>query len=346
MNVPASTGDAVGAPRPSGPVLAVAGLHVSFRVGKQWVPVVRDVSLEVAAGETLGLVGESGCGKSVTGLSIMGLLPDRVGRVDTGRIELEGQPLLGLSERALADVRGARAAMVFQEPMTSLDPAFTVGRQVAEVVRRHTRATRREAWRRAVELLELVGIPDPHRRARDYPHRFSGGMRQRVLIAIAVACEPRLLIADEPTTALDVTTQAQILELFRDLQARMGMAVLFITHDLGVVADLCDRVAVMYAGEVVEEASTDDVFHSPRHPYTAALLACTPREHGGEPLTPISGNVPMPRDYPGGCRFHPRCAHREEGSCTTGLIQLSATDAAHSVRCARADQVRLHGVGA
>ena len=334
------------------PLLAVEGLGVAFRRGDQWLPVVAGVDLEVAPGETLGLVGESGCGKSVTGLSIMRLLSPRNARV-TGRVVLDGVDLSALPEREMAGVRGDQVAMVFQDPMTSLDPAFKVGQQLAEVVRVRTGASRRAAWARAVEMLDLVGIPDPSRRARDYPHTFSGGMRQRVLIALALVCSPRLLIADEPTTALDVTTQAQILELLVSLQERLGMAILFITHDLGVVAELCDRVAVMYAGQVVSQADVDDLFHRPNHPYVEALLACSPTEDARAPLAPIAGSVPVPGAFPSGCRFHPRCPYRAEERCTETPVVLTSAGAGagsvtlpgEAVRCARFGELALRGVG-
>ncbi|MGH9226761.1 MAG: ABC transporter ATP-binding protein [Acidimicrobiales bacterium] len=328
---------------PERPVLTVDGLGVSFRRGDRWVPVVRDVHLTVAPGETLGLVGESGCGKSVTGLSIMRLLSPANSRL-TGRVLLGDIDLGALPEKELGDVRGDRVAMVFQDPLTSLDPAFKVGDQIAEVVRRRTGASRRVARDRAVEMLDLVGIPNARQRAGEYPHVFSGGMRQRVMIALALVCSPRLLIADEPTTALDVTTQAQILELLVTLQERLGMAILFITHDLGVVADICDRVAVMYAGDVVAQGSAEDIFYRPSHPYTEGLLACSPREHGQEPLVPIVGSVPVPEDYPAGCRFHPRCAYRVEGPCTTSAVPLEPVGPGHAVRCARWSELTLRGV--
>ena len=328
---------------PVSPLLAVEDLSISFRREGSLVEVVRGVNLAVSPGETLGLVGESGCGKSVTGLSIMGLLPVHRSQV-TGRILLDGVDLAVLSDREMSGIRAEQVAMIFQDPMTSLDPAFRVGDQIAEVVRHHTGASRRAARERAIEMLDLVGIPGARRRADDYPHVFSGGMRQRVLIALALVCSPRLLIADEPTTALDVTTQAQILELLMDLRDRLGMAILFITHDLGVVADICDRVAVMYAGEVVAEASVDDTFYRPSHPYVEGLLACRPREHGSEPLVPIPGAVPAPEDYPGGCRFHPRCTHRVDGPCTYGRIPLDVVGPGRASRCARWTELTLRGV--
>jgi len=323
-------------------VLSIQGLEVAFNRGGRWVPVVTGVDLAVAPGQTLGLVGESGCGKSMTGLSIMRLLP-RGARV-SGRILLDGVDLATLREKEMGDVRGDQVAMVFQDPMTSLDPAFKVGAQIAEVVRRRTGASRKTAWARAVEMLDMVGIPHAAQRAHDYPHVFSGGMRQRVLIAMALVCSPRLLIADEPTTALDVTTQAQILDLLVTLQERLGMAVLFITHDLGVVADVCDQVVVMYAGEVVAQGGADDVFYRPGHPYVEGLLSCSPREHGHDPLVPIPGSVPVPGDYPTGCRFHPRCPYSVEDLCTTAPIPLADSGPGQVARCSRSAELALRGV--
>jgi oligopeptide/dipeptide ABC transporter ATP-binding protein len=322
--------------------LRVRDLHVSAVVRGVRREIVRAVDLDVADGEVLGLVGESGCGKSVTGLSLMRLLPPSLA-VTSGSWSVAGRELSAVPDRELADVRGRDVSIVFQEPMTSLDPAFTVGRQIAEVVRRHSDTGKQAAWRRAVDMLGTVGIADPARRADDYPHAFSGGMRQRVMIAMALVTSPRLLIADEPTTALDVTTQAQILDLLRDLQRQMRMGVLFITHDLAVVADVCDRVAVMYAGEIVEEGGVEDVFYRPTHPYTAALLACVPNG-GREPLVPIPGSVPVPPDFPEGCRFHPRCLDRIDGRCTTAHVQLSRSDDGRAVRCVRAGEIHLRGV--
>src|SRR5690606_5991056 len=259
------------------------------------------------------IVGESGSGKSVTALSVMGLIRSRGGRITGGSVRLAGTELVGMPERTLNRIRGKDVGFVFQEPMSSLNPAFTVGEQIAEVVRRHRGMNRKAAWARAVEMLDRVGIASAATRAEDYPHHFSGGMRQRVMIALALACDPKLLIADEPTTALDVTIQARTLELLKGLQRDKGMAVLFITHDLGVVADIADDVAVMYASQVVEHAPVRTLFSDPRHPYTAGLLAAMPQSalENSTPLVGIPGVVPQPHRLPPGCRFHPRCAHAQ-----------------------------------
>jgi peptide/nickel transport system ATP-binding protein len=329
-------------------LLAVDGLEVAFATARGWLPVVEDVGFTVAPGETLGLVGESGCGKTVSSLAVIGLVSKRSGRVRTRSLRFDGRDLGALSPGEMRQIRGREISMIFQEPMTSLNPAFTVGNQIAETVRVHRRVSRREAWQRAIEMLERVGIPDPHRRVKDYPHAFSGGMRQRAMIAMALACDPKLLIADEPTTALDVTIQAQILELMRSLQHEFGMAILFVTHDLGVVADICDRVAVMYAGQVVEQESVSDLFARPRHPYTAALLASMPQlAQRGSTLRVIPGQVPRPEDFPVGCRFAPRCEHRAD-VCIAGPVALHACGdpeqpATAEVRCARADEIQLAG---
>jgi oligopeptide/dipeptide ABC transporter ATP-binding protein len=299
--------------------------------------VVEDVSFTVAPGETLGLVGESGSGKTVTSLSIMQLVPMPPGRFAGGSIEFDGQDLTRLPETQLRRLRGNDIAMVFQESMTSLNPAFTIGDQIAESVRVHRGLGRRAALDRAVEVLDLVGIPSPRERVHAYPHEFSGGMRQRAAIAMALACEPRLLIADEPTTALDVTVQAQVLALLRDLQQRFGMAMLFITHNLGVVADICDRVAVMYAGQIVEVADVDALFARPAHPYTAGLLRAMPQlGRRGERLAVIPGVPPMPWAMPAGCRFHPRCPH-EEPACQAAAPALGMLHGERLSRCLRAD---------
>jgi peptide/nickel transport system ATP-binding protein len=270
------------------PLLAVDGLSVSFPApdGGE-ARVVADVGFEIRKGETLGLVGESGSGKSMTALSIMRLVPPP-GRIVSGTIAFEGRDLLALSEPAMREVRGARISLIFQEPATALNPVFTVGDQIGEALIVHRRADRRGARRRAIDLLAAVGITDPSRRVDDYPHQLSGGMRQRVMIAIALACEPPLVIADEPTTALDVTIQAQILDLLRDLQARLGLALLLITHDLGVIAEMADRVAVMYAGRIVEQADVRPLFRTPQHPYTQALLASVPRGPRGSRLRTVA----------------------------------------------------------
>jgi oligopeptide transport system ATP-binding protein len=276
----------------------------------------------------------------------MGLLPRGHGSITGGEIEFAGRRLDQASRRELLDIRGKEIAMIFQEPMTSLNPAFTVGDQIAEMVRRHQGMNRKAAWARAVELLDLVGTPAPDRRAKEYPHSFSGGMRQRVMIAMAISCEPRLLIADEPTTALDVTIQAGILELLRSLRERMGMAVLLVTHDLGVVADFCDQVTVMYAGQTIESGSTREVFRSPRHPYTGGLLVAMPQlAQLGSDLVVVPGVVPRPEHMPPGCRFHPRCPHRRPTVCDEGVIDLLEVSPGHLSRCARVQRGELTDPG-
>jgi len=295
------------------PLLDIAGLTVSFAGEAGRVPVVEDVGLIIAEGRTVGLVGESGCGKTVTAMSILRLLPMPPARIEAGAIRLDGQDLLALDARALRAVRGNRVGMIFQEPMTSLNPTMTVGAQIAEVLRLHRAMGRAEARSAVVEGLRAVGVGAPERRVDQFPHQLSGGLRQRVMIAMALACRPRLLIADEPTTALDVTIQAQILDLLRDVQRALGMAVLLITHDLGVVAAVCDEVVVMYAGRVVERARAADLFRRPRHPYTHGLLASSPRRAPrGRPLPAIPGMVPAPGRRAAGCAFAERCARVAE----------------------------------
>ena len=324
-------------------LLAVDGLTVGFATAHGWVTVVEDVTFSVNTGETVGLVGESGSGKTVTALSLMGLIDRRAGRVTGGTITFDGRDLTALPPDELRRLRGDDLSMIFQEPMSSLNPAFTIGNQIAETVRAHRHVSRAVALRRAVEMLELVGVPDPHRRVNDFPHAFSGGMRQRAMIAMALACEPKLLIADEPTTALDVTIQAQVLDLLRSLQRELGMAVLFVTHDLGVVADLCDRVVVMYAGQVVEQASVTALFARPRHPYTEGLLAAMPQlAPAGTRLRVIPGQVPLPERFPSGCRFHPRCPHVQPYCSTTDPPLTTAPDGAVN-RCLRAEELSLTG---
>ena len=324
------------------PLLAVTGLSVEFLSGGTWRPVVEDVSFDIAAGETLGLVGESGCGKTVSSLAVMGLIPAANGRITAGAVAFQDQDLLRIGAEQLRQVRGDRIAMVFQEPMTSLNPAFTVGDQIALAVRSHRRVTKAQAKARAADVLDRVGIPDARRRLDDYPHTFSGGMRQRAMIAMALACDPALLIADEPTTALDVTVQAQILELLRSLKDETGMGMLFVTHDLGVVADTCDRVAVMYAGQIVEQAPTDDLFARPRHPYTEGLLASMPqRAVPGQRLPVIPGRVPAPGRMPSGCRFRNRCTFAAAACEQAVALTRSATGTA--VRCARYEELKLRG---
>ncbi len=297
------------------PLLSVDELRVEFWTQRGTVYAVNGVSFDIAAGETLGIVGESGCGKSVTSLAILGIL-SRNGRVTSGRAVFEGRDLIGLSDRELRRIRGRDIAMIFQDPMTSLNPVLTIGRQIRESLQTHLGLDRKQAEARAVELLEQVGIPEARDRVGDYPHQFSGGMRQRAMIAMALACEPKLLIADEPTTALDVTIQAQILDLLRSVVAERDTALILITHDLGVVAGMCERVHVMYAGMVVEAGSAETVFATPRHPYTFGLLQSVPRldTPRGRPLRPIEG---APRDMlrpPAACPFAPRCAYEVEKS--------------------------------
>ena len=286
-----------------GPLLAVEHLTTGFDVDGRFLPAVIDISFAVSAGETLGLVGESGSGKSLTAFSIMRLV-ERPGRIEAGRVVYKGRDLRGLTEREMQDVRGGEIALIFQEPMTALNPVFTIGSQIEETLLVHGRATRRTARARALELLEAVSIPEPARRIREYPHQLSGGLRQRALIAISLAGDPSLVIADEPTTALDVTIQAQILDLLRDLQRRMGLALLLITHDLGVVAEMADRVAVMYAGRIVEEAPVRLLFQDPKHPYTRGLMASMPGGAPGTRLQAIQGTVPPLGQLPAGLRIH------------------------------------------
>jgi peptide/nickel transport system ATP-binding protein len=295
------------------PVLSVENLTVSVRTAAGWCPIVRDLSIEVASGETLCLVGESGCGKSLTALAVMRLLP-RDTRIDRGKIRLGDVDLAALDEKSLREIRGRDLAMIFQEPMTSLNPVMKIGEQIAEGIRRHEGVSTAAALRRVLDLFNKVRIPDPERRLAAYPHQLSGGMRQRVMIAMALACRPRLLIADEPTTALDVTIQAQILEMMAEIRADIGTAIVFITHDLGVVAEVADRVAVLYAGKIVEQTDVVSLFDAAAHPYTRGLMQSIPRLSreavGAMPdrLTEIRGTVPAPSAIPTGCGFSPRCA--------------------------------------
>ena len=313
------------------PVLEIAGLRTEFRIGGVWRAAVDGLSLTVARGETLALVGESGCGKSMTALSVMGLVPHPAGRM-RGSVRLEGTELVGLGEGALERLRGDRMAMIFQEPMTSLNPVMTIGDQVAEALVLHRGVSRAEARRLALGVLEEVKIPSAARRFDDYPHQFSGGMRQRVMIAIALACEPALLLADEPTTALDVTIQAQVLGLLADLKARHGMAMLFITHNLGVVAQIADRVAVMYAGQIVEEGDVASNIARPAHPYTRALFAAIPRmDLDDQELVAIAGRVPALDAMPEGCRFAPRCDAARAGCARAQALR--PVEGAHLARC-------------
>ena len=315
-------------------LLTVTDLKTSFSTDEGVSTPVDVVSFQIAQGETLALVGESGCGKTQTALSIMRLIPSPPGRIESGQILFAGRNLLDLDEQEMQSIRGNQIAMVFQEPMTSLNPVFTIGMQISEVLKRHKRMSKAAARERSVELLRQVGIPSPEKRVGEYPYQLSGGMRQRVMIAMALACNPQLLIADEPTTALDVTIQAQILELIRQLKHDLNMAVLLITHDLGVVAEMASRVAVMYAGRVVEEADTLSLFRYPLHPYTQGLLASIPRlDQRTERLHVIEGSVPNLLNLPTGCRFRPRCPYASE-RCVEEQPKLRALAApTHKVSC-------------
>ena len=330
------------------PILEVEDLRVRFKTQRGLVYAVNGISFDVRPGETLGLVGESGCGKSVTALATMGILA-RAAQIPSGSIKLEGRELIGLSERAWRRIRGKEIAMIFQDPMTSLNPVLTVGAQLREAIEEHLDLDRKAANRRAVELLDQVGIPSAADRLRNYPHQFSGGMRQRVMIAMALACEPKLLIADEPTTALDVTIQAQILDLLRDLVTDRGTSLVLITHDLGVVAGMCERVKVMYAGTLVEEGTADELFAAPRHPYTLGLLQSIPRLDTGrrQPLRPIPGAPRNMLNEPTSCPFAPRCRNRID-RCTAELPQLERLETGQRAACfnpAEADEWRRSRLG-
>jgi oligopeptide/dipeptide ABC transporter ATP-binding protein len=318
-------------------LLAVSHLTTVFDQPAGPVAAVDDVSFEIRPGETLGLVGESGSGKSVTALSLMRLVQPP-GRIAAGSIMFKGRELLALPEHEMREVRGADIALIFQEPMTALNPVFTIGDQIAETLVVHGRANRRDAMVRAAELLAAVKIPDAHSRVRDYPHQLSGGMRQRVLIAIALACRPSLVIADEPTTALDVTIQAQILDLLREMKAAFNLSLLLITHDLGVIAGTADRVAVMYAGRIVEEGPVRAIFRNPAHPYTRGLLASMPGGAPGQRLRAIDGNVPILGELPPGCAFSPRCPDRFE-PCSTAMPLDYPVGVDHQAKCYLHDPV-------
>ena len=316
------------------PILAVENLVTEFRSGGGWHAAVRDVSFAVQHNETLAIVGESGCGKSVTALSIMGLVPPPNGRVAGGHIRFADRDLTALDEEEMRKIRGDRISMIFQEPMTSLNPVLTVGFQVAEALQYHRDMGRREAGAAALELLDQVKIPSARARFADFPHQFSGGMRQRVMIAMALACRPELLLADEPTTALDVTIQAQVLSLLAELKAAYGMAMIFITHNLGIVASIADRVAVMYAGEIVEMASVDEIFARPTHPYTELLLRSIPRvDRDAGSLSTIGGQVPAIGLMPAGCRFASRCPFRQPVCAHDPPLVPLAGAPEHRVRC-------------
>lgn len=321
-------------------LLSVENLQTHFFNEDGVTRAVDGVSFDVLEGETLGIVGESGCGKSVTSLSIMGLLPDRIGRVVGGDIVFQGESLLSKSDKDLRDIRGDKIAMIFQEPMTSLNPVHKVGHQIAETVILHEGISKREARKRALEVMNFVRIPDAERRFNEYPHQFSGGMRQRAMIAISLACRPRLLIADEPTTALDVTIQAQILRLMSDLQKETGTSVIMITHDLGVVAETCDRVAVMYAGRIVEQAPVETLFDTPLHPYTRGLMTAKPRlgAQSDDRLTEIKGVVPALNKPIIGCSFAPRCPFATS-RCHAATPDLRSLGDAHQVACFEAENL-------
>ena len=316
------------------PLLQVNNLKTYFATEQGTVTAVDGIDFTVQAGETVGLVGESGCGKSVTSLSVLRLFEEYSGTSIAGEILFEGKNLLALPVNEMQAIRGNRIAMIFQDPMTSLNPVFTVGDQIAESIILHQRLGRKEALARTVDMLKLVGIPAPERRLHEYPHQLSGGMRQRVMIAMGLACEPSLLIADEPTTALDVTIQAQILDLMLALQQKINMGIILITHDLGVVAEVCSRVMVMYLGQIVEECSVETLFSRPAHPYTTGLIRSIPTLEGNrrEPLHMIAGKVPSLQQIPPGCRFAPRCP-RADALCLSALPGLETIDTAHKVRC-------------
>jgi oligopeptide/dipeptide ABC transporter ATP-binding protein len=323
-------------------LLSVEHLAVEFATDAGMSRVVEDVSLAIRPGETVGLVGESGCGKTVTSLSVMRLVSSPPGRIVSGSIWFESEDLLAKSLKQMREIRGAKISMIFQDPMTSLDPAFTIGSQMIGAQRSHQDVSKAEASARAVELLDHVGIPAAKTRIRQFPHELSGGMRQRVMIAMALANKPKLLIADEPTTALDVTVQAQVLELLSSLQQEFGMAVLFVTHDLGVIAEVCDRVAVMYAGQIVEESSVHNLFAHPKHPYTEGLLGAMPQVGRlGERLSVIRGQVPPAYATPIGCRFAERCDYAVE-ACVVEPIALE-TNASTQARCRRVAELTLRG---
>jgi len=324
-------------------ILQVSGLSTSFFTSKGIFRAVAGINFDVKKGAVLGLVGESGCGKTVTALSVMRLVPDPPGRIVGGKILFQGTDLLTLTEKEMQSIRGKRIAMVFQEPMTSLNPVFTVGNQIMEMLRLHLKMSKRDALERTIQLLTQVGIPSPEQRVKEYPHQLSGGMRQRVMIAMAISCHPDLVIADEPTTALDVTIQAQILNLLKQLREELGMAMILVSHDLGVIAEVADVVAIMYAGRIIEHTSTQELFANPLHPYTQGLLASLPRfdrssrpsgqlHNRRERLKAISGMVPPLSNLPSGCTFHPRCpvaievCHRDEPE----LIEVSP---GHKVHC-------------
>ena len=321
------------------PLLSVRDLRIHFHTDNGIVRAVDGVSFDVGAGEVFGIVGESGSGKSITAMSILGLIPMPPGKVESGQILWHGNDLLTYTDAQMRRVRGGEIAMIFQDPLTAMNPVYTVGTQIAEMVLAHQDVSKRQAHARAVEMLALVGIPRAAQRADDFPHQFSGGMRQRAMIAMALACEPKMLICDEPTTALDVTIQAQVLEVIQNSAKEFGAAIVLITHDLGVVAGMVDRVAVMYGGKIVEQADVDDVYERPRMPYTWGLLNSIPRldDRSGHRLDPIPGVPPNPRRFPSGCRFHPRCMFATSACVSTEpeLIPVSDAGTSHVARCIR-----------
>lgn len=312
-------------------LLEIKNLKIHYITEDGTGKAVEDLSLAVGKGETLGIVGETGAGKTTTALGIMKLVPDPPGKILEGEIRFKGEDLLGKSEAQMRKVRGNEISMVFQDPMTSLNPVFTVGKQIAETIKLHQKVDGKEAWERAKEMLEVVGIPAE--RSKNYPHEFSGGMKQRVLIAMALACNPALLIADEPTTALDVTIQAQVLEVMRDLKSKIQSSMILITHDLGVVSEVCDQVAIMYAGKIIESGSIEQIFKDPRHPYTLGLFHSIPNpKRKNQRLEPIAGLMPEPTDLPGGCSFHPRCPKATD-RCSKVVPSNTLVEEGHYVDC-------------
>lgn len=312
-------------------LLEIKDLTIQYVTEDGVVSAVNGLEIELAEGETIGLVGETGAGKTTTALGIMGLVPNPPGKILSGKITFEGKDLLSLHEEEMRKIRGNKISMIFQDPMTSLNPVMTVGEQIAEVIEIHEQLGKEKSFEKAKEMLELVGIPGA--RANDFPHQFSGGMKQRVVIAIALACNPKLLIADEPTTALDVTIQAQVLDLMNDLKEKFKTAMILITHDLGVVAQVCDKVAIMYAGEIVEAGSLVDVFENPKHPYTLGLFGSIPSlDEECDRLKPIQGLMPDPTNLPSGCKFHPRCPHATE-LCSKEQPKVTEIEKGHKVRC-------------
>jgi len=314
-------------------LLEVKNLKTHFITSKGTAKAVDGLDFVLKKGETLGIVGESGCGKSITSLSILRLIPSPPGKIVDGQILLHGKDLVLMSDQEIRKIRGNQISMIFQEPMTSLNPVIPVGEQIAEALRLHQKLSRKQAWEKAVEMIRLVGIPAPEKRAKQEPYQLSGGMRQRVMIAMALACTPEVLIADEPTTALDVTIQAQILELMKDLQRKIGMGIIFITHDLGVVAEMCDQVAVMYAGQIVEYQTTANLFKTPLHPYTQGLIGSLPKLYEDQDeLQTIEGTVPSPYDYPEGCRFADRCPFVQD-LCRNQQPEIIHIEDSQQVRC-------------